>query len=272
MIQMIIHGVTYEVTTTEPFDLSIPNRFDGKGPRLFGGSGSELLPYRSGDFVGSVDAGGSCNVATITITPHLDGTHTESVGHIKSSGRPVSDVVRDVLIPASVVTIRPEVVLAESSEWDAVVEANDRVITKSDIRFAIRSCLPGFLGALIVRTLPNDASRQNADYDETGAPYFSSGAMEEVVNAGVLHLVVDLPSVDRLRDGGHLQCHKIFFGVAPEVDRRQKECSITELAYIGEQVVDGPYLLNLQLPSFSSDAAPSRPLLLPVRAAAVSRT
>jgi hypothetical protein len=36
------------------------------------------------------------------------------------------------------------------------------------------------------------------------------------------------------------------------------------MAFIPDTVADGPYLLNLQVPPFMSDAAPSRPILLPL--------
>ena len=33
------------------------------------------------------------------------------------------------------------------------------------------------------------------------------------------------------------------------------------MIYVDEKIEDGKYLLNLQIPSFVSDAAPSRPLI-----------
>ena len=43
------------------------------------------------------------------------------------------------------------------------------------------------------------------------------------------------------------------------------QATITELAFIAPMVRDGWYLLDLQVPAFLTDAAPSRPLLYPVR-------
>jgi len=37
--------------------------------------------------------------------------------------------------------------------------------------------------------------------------------------------------------------------------------TITELIYVPNEIDDGPYLLNLQIAPFTSDASPSRPLL-----------
>jgi hypothetical protein len=38
--------------------------------------------------------------------------------------------------------------------------------------------------------------------------------------------------------------------------------TVTELAYIGQDVRDGLYMLNLQLAPIDGDATPSRPVLL----------
>ncbi len=38
---------------------------------------------------------------------------------------------------------------------------------------------------------------------------------ELLVTRGILHLVVDLPSLDRLEDAGMLTAHRIFFGLPP---------------------------------------------------------
>ncbi|MBC8144638.1 MAG: cyclase family protein, partial [bacterium] len=37
--------------------------------------------------------------------------------------------------------------------------------------------------------------------------------------------------------------------------------TITEMAFVPDAAADGSYVLNLQIPSFMLDAAPSRPLL-----------
>ncbi len=70
-----------------------------------------------------------------------------------------------------------------------------------------------------------------------------------------------MPSVDREEDGGALEAHKAFWGV-PEYPR--PDATITELIYVPNTVVDGKYLLNLQMAAFENDACPSRPLLFPV--------
>jgi hypothetical protein len=97
----------------------------------------------------------------------------------------------------------------------------------------------------------------------------SRQAAEWLVARGVQHLVLDVPSADRADDQGRLTAHRIFFGLPPgsrrAADATRPQASITELAWIAPSIADGWYLLDLQLPAFRTDAAPSRPLLYPVR-------
>ena len=90
-----------------------------------------------------------------------------------------------------------------------------------------------------------------------------------LVERGIEHLVVDLPSIDRAHDEGRLTAHRIFFGLPPRLNvscRRQRapRATVTELAYIPDDVADGAYLLELQVPALGGDAVPSRPLLYPL--------
>ena len=82
-------------------------------------------------------------------------------------------------------------------------------------------------------------------------------------DSGVHHLLVDLPSVDRLFDEGKLNNHHHFWGFerGADIPETALSKSITEMVYIPDTLQDGSYLLNLQFAAFQSDAAPSRPLL-----------
>ena len=95
------------------------------------------------------------------------------------------------------------------------------------------------------------------------APTFLSiEAMEYIVSLGVEHLLVDTPSVDRLLDEGNLSTHNIFWETTgKEFNSKTQNKTITEMIFASEEIKDGRYLLNLQIPAFVSDAAPSRPIL-----------
>ena len=83
-----------------------------------------------------------------------------------------------------------------------------------------------------------------------------------IVSREVASLVVDLPSLDR-GDDPSLAAHRAYWGL-PAGGRRAAEASratalVTELAYVPDRMLDGLYLLELQIAPFASDAAPSRP-------------
>ena len=92
--------------------------------------------------------------------------------------------------------------------------------------------------------------------------FFSIEAMEYLVGLGVEHLLVDTPSVDRLFDDGHLSAHNIFWETkGKELNPNTQNKTITEMIFAPNIIDDGKYLLNLQIPAFVSDVAPSRPIL-----------
>ncbi len=237
----------YAVDLTQAFDISIPVRFEEEQLSAFGAPPAKKEAYRAGSFVGDVRMGGSCNCESYTFSPHLHGTHTECVGHLTGQRIAVSDVLTESLIPATVLTV-----------------SSDNGIITVEMLNGLQS--GDFLGALIVRTLPNHPRKKSHHYDDGIAPYFSAEAMQYIVARGVQHLLVDFPSVDKMDDGGALINHRIFWGV-PEGGKEVESISpktITELIYVPEAVADGHYLLNLQVAAFAADAAPSRPILYKV--------
>lgn len=74
----------------------------------------------------------------------------------------------------------------------------------------------------------------------------------------VQHLLIDLPSIDREKDGGKLVAHNTFWNTGAKI---RFDATITELIFIPNTVEDGTYFLNIQMASFENDASPSRPVL-----------
>jgi hypothetical protein len=107
--------------------------------------------------------------------------------------------------------------------------------------------------------------RTGESTDGSNPPYLSREAAQLLVERGIEHLVVDLPSLDRTHDEGRLTAHRIFFGLPPHASELARatraRCTVTELARIPDTVRDGSYLLELQVPAIAGDAVPSRPLL-----------
>jgi len=262
LLTLELAGHRYCADADAAIDISIPLQFDAPQLQAFGAPGAHAEVYRAGAFVGDVKLGGSCNCHRYQLTPHCNGTHTESVGHITSDAAPINALALNGLLLAQLVTVDP----IASPNKD---QATDRVITEHCLRkqFAA-TAIPG-CSALIVRTLPNTSGKLTRNYDVGSSPaYFEAAALAWLAEQGIDHLLVDLPSVDRMDDGGHLLAHRALWqlpvGSTQSNQALRAHATITELIYVADQIVDGAYLLSLQLAPFVADATPSRPLLLPL--------
>jgi arylformamidase len=252
----------------ERYDLSIPLQFDRPQPVFFGVAGASERTVAAGGFIGDVRRGGSCNCATFSLTPHCNGTHTECVGHITGERLSVRALCEQILDVALLITIEPVRAAATTETSDPAPQPHDMVITQAALDAAIAKAPIRTFAALAIRTLPNANAKQSRNYDAEPAPFFTAEAMRYIVARGVQHLIVDLPSLDRANDAGRLTAHRIFWNV-PSGERSidaatRVHATVTELAYIDDTVRDGAYLLNLQVAPFEADAAPSRPILLPL--------
>ncbi len=262
-------GHHYAADLSDPLSLAMPLDFDGVQPNHFGAPPAHARPLEDGAFVGDVRAGGSVNCEALSLVPHCNGTHTECVGHLTSDRIAVHEILRGGLFITRLVSIRPEPAPAAGDTPDPDALAGEPVITARLLERAL-AAFPGAAEALVIRTLPNDASKLARRYQgEAPAAYLTAEAANALVAHEVRHLVVDLPSIDRAHDRGRLIAHRRFFGLAGDSrrahDATRREATVTELAWIAPTIHDGWYLLDLQLPAFMSDAAPSRPLLYPAR-------
>jgi arylformamidase len=82
-----------------------------------------------------------------------------------------------------------------------------------------------------------------------------------MVSKGVKHLLIDLPSIDKEKDGGELLGHNAFWNTKGKL---RLDATITELIYVSNKIEDGEYFLNLQIAPFENDASPSKPILYKV--------
>jgi kynurenine formamidase len=267
-IEFVAGGQRWRADLSRPLSIAIALAFDGEQPSFYGAPPATATPLRSGSFVGDVLQGGSCRCSTYTLTPHCNGTHTESIGHVVREPVSIHATANEAFIVARVVSVTP--VTVRNDAVDAPVMQGDRIITAAELQNALAGKATADCHALVVRTLPNLSDKPARSYtlDSEMPPYFSVEAMHWVVAQGYRHLIVDLPSIDRAVDGGLLRCHRIFWGLpagsSTLADATRPNATVTELAYIDSATADGLYLLNLQVPAFESDAAPSRPILFPV--------
>ena len=269
LVKFTIGDKDYLADLTDHADISIPLIFNGDQPNTYDVPGAEAVAYEHEGFIGDVRRGGGCNFEKYTLITHCNGTHTECVGHISYERIPVNEVLSDLLIPATLVTVQP--VKAGDTEDRYIPEKNDEdlLITRISLEEALAGGESGFTRALVIRTLPNEDSKKSRRYMEKMPAFFSLDAMEFISELGVEHLLTDLPSVDRTFDEGKLNAHHIFWNVekgSSDIDRYDHSMkTITEMIYVPDEVEDGEYLLSIQIPDFKADAAPSRVFLYKIK-------
>lgn len=237
LIQLSLEKV--KVDFTKPIDLSLRLGVD-KAKAWYLGQ-PRITPVRQGDWIAKVSQGATINFNTLKFNPHAHGTHTECYGHISKEFYGVSDCLSHYFFKAKLVSLTP------------ASQGKDRIFTEAHIREVLTK---GEAEALIIRSMPNEKTKKNKNYDHSNWPYLTAEAAAYIRECGIDHLLIDLPSVDR--EEGEVNAHKAFWNY-PEEPR--KNASITELIYVPEAIEDGMYVLNLQVANFENDAAPSRPVL-----------
>lgn len=242
-------GNNYSSKLTGGVDLTIPMQMGTENPNCYYAEAPQAEVIRFGEsFVGSVAKGGSCNYLRLQLTPHGNGTHTESYGHISEDIFPVADCLNKAFYTAVVISIEPEVM------------GNDQVLRTEALAKALGEHRPE---AIIIRTLPNELmQKEKAQYSGTNPPYPEPGMGLWLRERGVQHWLLDLPSVDREEDGGKLKNHHDFWNF-PEAPR--ENATITELIAVPNTLEDGLYLLQLTVPRILVDAVPSRVVLFPTK-------
>jgi kynurenine formamidase len=265
-------GQKVRVALDRGVSLAIPVDFGAPGPRHFGAPPPESRPWSVGSFSGSVATGASCNCSMLSLIPHCQMTHTESVAHLTREPGDAWRVVPRGLLTAVVVSVAPEPARETSESTDPQPWGTDVLITQRRLRAAWpmmrpSSNMPEPIAA-IIRTLPNDPAKRTRDYSEAVPPYLTREAVQWLVEKRIEHLVVDLPSIDRTHDEGYLVGHRLFFGLPPgshaRGDAARSRATITELAFIPDEVADGPCMLSLAVPAIGGDAVPSQPIVYPL--------
>ena len=258
-VEYKIKNKSYLINFSEFNDLSIPINFNGQQPNTYNVEIASSSPYKDDNFIGDTRKGGPCNFETYKITPHCNGTHTECIGHITNQRISIKDSLDDVFFKSTLISVTPT---KNKESYIPSLNSDDLVITRQMLHEKLNDISNLFLEGLIIRTLPNSKQKLSQNYMQITPPFFTIEAMQYIRDIGVKHLLVDVPSVDRLFDDGHLSCHNIFWNTKEKkYNSATKNYTITEMIYVDNKIEDGLYLLNLQIPSFVSDAAPSRPII-----------
>ncbi len=228
---------------SKPLDLSIPVKSSVNNVNAWYIDEPKINPVQLGDWIGSTKKGADVNFNNIAFNPHAHGTHTECVGHISKDFRSVNKALKTFMFLAEVISVAPERL------------GDDLVITKHQIEYLLKTKKPE---ALVIRTMPNTSSKKGRQYSNTNWAYLTEEAALFIRNKGINHLLIDLPSVDKEKDNGKLLAHKAFWNYP---DNIRKNATITEFIYVSNKILDGTYLLNLQIAPFKNDASPSKPVL-----------
>jgi len=270
--QLHIDGVTLLADLAAGASLARLIDFVGPQLRCFGAAAAAAKPLAIGGFTGRVDQGASCNCSVLTLTPHANGTHTEGVGHLTVEHADVQGIIPRRLLIAALLTVEPEIAGDSSEGSSPAPRPDDLLITRGAIERAWPPPLAPRLKAraALIRTLPNGRDKF-AEERAAAAPFLSREAAGWLVANDIEHLVLDVPSADRSSDGGELTTHRIFFGLPPAsrslLEAQRRASTITELAFMPDELRDGWYFLSLQTPAIAGDAVPSRPVLYPIRTA-----
>ena len=243
-IEINLGGQHYRADLAHPLDISIPLEPGLRTVNCFYAPPMETAPVVAGTFIGATEKGGPVNFLNVRLNPHGNGTHTECVGHIAREPYTINRSLQAFHFAARLVSVFPR-----------KTPGGDRVIFRDQLEEALGTNLPP---AVVIRTLPNDDLKLRTHYSGANPPYLHHTAAAFLVEAGVEHLLIDLPSVDREEDDGKLLAHRAFWQYP---GRPRENCTISELVYVNNSIEDGLYLLNLQIASFEIDVSPSKPVL-----------
>jgi kynurenine formamidase len=261
-------------------DLSVPIVFGKPDSRAFSLPAATSAAVEAGSFVGDVRRGGSCNCETHHLTPHADGTHTEGPGHLTAARSPVR--MSEPMCVALLVRVTPRPLGDVADDVSGNHRHDDLVVDDVSVRDAIDAAVQASTvapwlpapRALIIAT-GSGAARRQARFSGQNPPYLTVDAAIAIRERGFMHLLVDLPSIDREDDGGLLAAHRAFFDVPIGLGADTATATgplplplprtVTELIAVDDDVAVGLYALFLQVAPIEADAAPSRPVIAPLR-------
>ncbi|MCL7762459.1 cyclase family protein [Polaribacter sp. Z014] len=232
-----------EINVSEPIDISIPIDVTKNNINAWGIEDPKIGPASFDGYEVSVANGAVVNFNNIQFNPHSHITHTECVGHITKKVHSVNQNLKHYFFVAELVTVAPEKI------------GSDFVISEKQLKTALRNKKRD---AIVIRTLPNLSDKKETRYFNTNPAYLSNEAASYLVEKGIRHLLIDLPSVDKEKDDGKLEVHNIFWNTSGKL---RMHATITEFIFVPNDVVDGEYLLNLMIAPFENDATPSKPIL-----------
>lgn len=190
-------------------------------------------------------------------SPHLTGTHVECIRHVDGDSLELSNILQsnpqylspmkgvhvilDIEEKAVVNLIAPasstqKIVLNGGETYSNPLEAHlgdrENVVTRSQLQFALSKfkVSPGMVVALQFK---------GGEEQMESWPYLTNEAVQYLVECDFSILILNLPSMDRERDGGATSNHKLFF--------ENPNRLIIESADLSKISVEGPVTVNFEI-------------------------
>jgi arylformamidase len=230
----------YEVDLSKGIDISSRYGLKAKEPKAWNTVDVEIEAFEGEGWTGSVKAGAPVNFFNVAFNPHGNGTHTESIGHIREDQLSINEALQSFHFMVRLVKMQSEKI------------GDDQVVTKDAFLKKQISLDTPALAICVDRFSPNH------DFSNSNPPYFEAELLAYLAEHNVAHFITNLPSVDREEDAGALAGHKAFWNFHGE---QREKATITELVQLPDTVEEGLYFLNMQVAPFHSDAAASRLVL-----------
>lgn len=255
-------------------DLTRRLGFDERDPTAFALPPARAVAVGGDGWRLRTEDGGSVNCDTVTVTPHGNTTHTETIGHIALERPSIGDLPLPPMLGAILLRVATTPLGPSGEGYVGKSAPDDPVVTAAGLEVAF-AALPdearaGWRDALIIGTGQTTRSAG----DEPVPPYLTTEAVAWIRALGFDHVVLDVPSIDRVVDGGGLSNHHTFWGLPTRGDdgaaRSMQSAtgpdrSITELALVPPGQPAGPGALLLAPARWALDAAPSRLQFIPAR-------
>lgn len=211
--------------------------------RAFGVEGPEIIPSEKWN----------CNCDFISFYPHLQGTHIESISHLRSYNGEVTTLSRLAQLPPILLTtILPCDYDPNTGEINLQLRNDNTFIDETEAVVIWTGWLQDMTSKY--------KNQEVLDLDSKPNPFLSCGDISRILikYPHIKVLMIDSLSIDS-HDDVDMQAHKLVF--ESKTDSRM----IVELCNIPPTLdASIPYALFLNAAAIDSDAIPCRPVLYPL--------
>jgi len=161
-LEIEIGNDTYQADLNKQQSIAITLLPNGEQPSHFGVAACTSETIVEGEFIGDTNLGGSCNCNLLTLTPHCNGTHTESIAHVVNQDFAVYSAIEESLFPTVLVSIDAKIASDVDEKYFPSMDSDNKVVTRSQLEMLLACYTDEQLVGLAVRTLPNRLDKKSA--------------------------------------------------------------------------------------------------------------